>query len=139
MVEVTTGFGRPEKSGAKKPGATGMSTYFPNSQLYGSAAAGPASYVPVSERFAGVSLWDDFLNFHYTGRGFQDTAGSLSIPDRGVAIVAPGAGTVSLSPLTVDTTTVAPGEVILMSADVDGENLGYIYIFAGSQIIFRDL
>ncbi|CUS02384.2 Clostripain family protease [Candidatus Promineifilum breve] len=120
-----------EKSGSKKPGATGVSIYFPNSQLYGSAAAGPASYVPVSERFAGVSLWDDFLNFHYTGRGFQDTAGTLTIPDRGVAVEAPGAGTVSLSPLTVDTTTVSPGEAILLSADVDGENLGYIYLFAG--------
>lgn len=120
-----------EKNGPKKPGATGLSIYFPNSQLYGSAAAGPASYVPVSERFAGASLWDDFLNFHYTGRGFQDTAGSLVIPDRSVAIEAPGAGAVSLSPLTVDSETVDPGNVIQMSADIDGENLGYIYLFAG--------
>jgi hypothetical protein len=120
-----------EKSGAKKPAATGLSIYFPNSQLYGSAAAGPASYVPVSRRFADVSLWDDFLNFHYTGRGFQDTAGSLAVPDRGAVIEAPGAGTISLSPLMVDADSVAPGEVILMSADIDGENLGYIYLFAG--------
>lgn len=120
-----------EKSGAKKPAATGLSIYFPNSQLYGSAAAGPASYVPVTERFSGVSLWDDFLNFHYTGRGFQDTAGTLVVPDRSVAITAPGAGSVSLSPLTVDQASVAPGDAILMSADVDGENLGYIYLFAG--------
>jgi hypothetical protein len=120
-----------EKSGAKKPGATGLSIYFPNSQLYGSAAAGPASYVPISERFAGASLWDEFLNYHYTGRSFQDTAGLLAVPDRGAAIEAPGAGTVSLSELAVDTTTVAPGDFILMSADVDGENLGYIYLFAG--------
>ena len=120
-----------EKSGPKKPGATGLSIYFPNSQLYSSAAAGPASYIPVAHRFAEVSLWDDFLNFHYTGRGFQDTAGSLAVPDRGAAIVAPGAGTVSLSPLSVDATTLSPGEFTLMSADVDGENLGYIYLFAG--------
>lgn len=120
-----------EKSGAKKPAATGLSIYFPNSQLYGSAAAGPASYVPVTERFSGVSLWDDFLNFHYTGRGFQDTAGTLVVPDRNAAITAPGAGSVSLSPLTVDQTSVAPGDAILMSADIDGENLGYIYLFAG--------
>jgi len=120
-----------EMSGAQKPGATGLSIYFPNSQLYSSAVAGPASYVPVSERFAGVSLWDDFLNFHYTGRGFQDSAGTLAVPDRGAAIEAPGAGAISVSPLTVDKTSVAPGDVILMSADVDGENLGYIYLFAG--------
>jgi hypothetical protein len=120
-----------EKSGAKKPAATGLSIYFPNSQLYGSAAAGPASYLPVARRFSEVSLWDDFLNYHYTGRGFQDTAGSLAVPERGVAIEAPGAGAITLSPLTVDKTTVAPGDAILMSADVDGDNLGYIYLFAG--------
>lgn len=120
-----------EKSGPKKPAATGLSIYFPNSQLYSSAAAGPASYVPVSERFAGVSLWDDFLNFHYTGRGFQDSAGSLAVPDRSAVIEAPGAGVIELSPLAVDIDTVLPGEFILMSADVDGENLGYIYLFAG--------
>ncbi len=120
-----------EKNGPQKPGATGLSIYFPNSQLYSSAAAGPASYVPISERFAGASLWDEFLNYHYTGRGFQDTAGLLAVPDRSETIQAPGAGTVSLSPLAVDKTTVAPGDFILMSADVDGENLGYIYLFAG--------
>lgn len=120
-----------EKSGTKKPAATGLSIYFPNSQLYGSAAAGPSSYVPVTERFSGVSLWDDFLNFHYTGRTFQDTAGTLVVPDRSVEVTAPGAGSVSLSPLTVDQASVAPGDAILMSADIDGENLGYIYLFAG--------
>ncbi|RIK23966.1 MAG: hypothetical protein DCC51_01785 [Anaerolineae bacterium] len=120
-----------EKNGVKKPGATGLSIYFPNSQLYSSAAAGPQSYVPVAQRFAGVSLWDDFLNFHYTGRKFQDTAGSLAVPDRSVEIQAPGMGEISLSPLSVDKTDVAPGDTILMSADVDGDNLGYIYLFAG--------
>lgn len=120
-----------ERNGPKAPGATGLSIYFPNSQLYGSAAAGPASYVPVSERFAGVSLWDDFLNFHYTGRQFQDTAGTLVIPDRSATIEAPGAGTLSLSPLAVDKTTVTIGDTIAMSADIDGDNLGYIYLFAG--------
>lgn len=120
-----------EMSGAQKPGATGLSIYFPNSQLYGSAAAGPQSYVPVARRFAEVSLWDDYLNFHYTGRQFQDTAGSLTIPERGVTIAAPGAGTINVSPLSVSADSVAPGETILMSADVDGENIGYIYLFAG--------
>jgi len=120
-----------EKSGQQKPGATGISIYFPNSQLYSSPAAGPQSYIPVAARFASVSLWDDYLNFHYTGRRFQDTAASLSIPDRSVTIEAPGAGTISVSPLSVDSTTAAPGQPILMSADVDGENIGYIYLFAG--------
>lgn len=120
-----------EKSGQQKPGATGISIYFPNSQLYSSPAAGPQSYIPVSERFASVSLWDDYLNFHYTGRPFQDTAASLAIPDRSATIEAPGAGTIAVSPLSVDSTTAAPGQPILMSADVDGDNIGYIYLFAG--------
>ncbi|HOU40389.1 MAG TPA: clostripain-related cysteine peptidase [Promineifilum sp.] len=120
-----------EKSGRQKPGATGLSIYFPNSQLYASAAAGPQSYIPITERFANVSLWDDYLTYHYTGRSFQDNAGSLAIPDRGATITAPGAGAISLSPLSVSDTTVAPGGSILMSADVDGDNIGYIYLFAG--------
>ena len=120
-----------EKSGRQRPGATGLSIYFPNSQLYSSAAAGPQSYIPIAERFAGVSLWDDYLTYHYTGRSFQDNAGSLAMPDRGATITAPGAGTIALSPLSVSDTTVAPGGSILMSADVDGDNIGYIYLFAG--------
>ena len=122
-----------EKSGRQKPGATGLSIYFPNSQLYSSPAAGPQSYIPVAERFANVSLWDDYLTYHYTGRSFQDNAGSLSIPDRTEAIVAPGMGTINLSPLSVssEAVTTGAGETILMSADVDGENIGYIYLFAG--------
>ncbi len=120
-----------EKSGRQKPGATGLSIYFPNSQLYSSPAAGPQSYIPVAERFANVSLWDDYLTYHYTGRSFQDNVGSLSIPDRTETIVAPGLGTIDLSPLSVSADTVVPGETILMSADVDGDNIGYIYLFAG--------
>ena len=37
-----------EKHGPGKPGATGISIYFPNSQLYSNAAAGPASYTVAS-------------------------------------------------------------------------------------------
>jgi len=120
-----------EKSGRGKPAATGLSIYFPNSQLYSSPAAGPQSYVPVAERFANVSLWDDYLTFHYTGRSFQDNAGSLAVPDRSETIVAPGAGQIAVSELALSGTTAAPGQPILMSADVDGENIGYIYLFAG--------
>ena len=68
---------------------------------------------------------------HYTGRAFQDNAGSLSVPDRSETIVAPGVGAIGLSPLSVSSNTVTTGETILMSADVDGENIGYIYLFAG--------
>jgi hypothetical protein len=84
----------------------------------------------MAERLPGP-LWDDYLTYHYTGRAFQDNAGSLSIPDRTETIVAPGLGAIGLSALGVSADTVSPGETILMSADVDGENIGYIYLFAG--------
>ena len=41
-----------EKHGDKKPGATGISIYFPNSQLYRSPLAGDPSYSVVARRFA---------------------------------------------------------------------------------------
>ena len=41
-----------EKHGPKKPGATGISIYFPISQLYRSPVAGPQSYTAVAKRFA---------------------------------------------------------------------------------------
>ncbi|MEZ4519102.1 MAG: clostripain-related cysteine peptidase [Chloroflexota bacterium] len=118
-----------EKSGPQKPGANGVSIYFPNSQLYGSPVSGPQSYIPVARRFADVSLWDDFLNFHYTGRQFQDTAGTLAVPDR--AIEAPGEGNITLGPVTLSDRVAAPGQPVTMSADVNGDNIGYVYLFAG--------
>ncbi len=118
-----------QKNGPQKPGATGLSIYFPNSQLYGSPVSGPQSYIPTSQRFADVSLWDDFLNFHYTGRTFTDTAGTLSVPD--TAIRAPGAGDMTLGPVTLSARTAAPGRPVTMSADLTGDNIGYVYLFAG--------
>jgi hypothetical protein len=120
-----------EVSGQKRPGATGLSIYFPNSQLYGSPAAGPESYVPVSRRFAEASVWDEFLNFHYTGRPIADNQGTLSIPDRSTTITAPGAGTITVSPIRLSDRVAAPGQPVTMAADVDGDNIGYIYLFAG--------
>ncbi len=118
-----------EKSGRQKPGATGISIYFPNSQLYGNPAAGPQSYVRVAERFAGVTSWDEFLNFHYTGRPFQVEAGTLSVPDR--SPTAPGLGEISITEITLSNEQAAPDEPVLMSADIEGDNIGYIYLFAG--------
>lgn len=118
-----------QKNGPQKPGATGLSIYFPNSQLYGSPVSGPQSYIPTAQRFADVSLWDDFLNFHYTGRTFRDTAGTLSVPESEVR--APGAGDINLGPVTLSGRVAAPGQPVTMSADLTGDNIGYVYLFAG--------
>jgi len=120
-----------EKHGPKKAGATGISIYFPNSQLYQSPATGPESYTAIARRFADVSLWDDFLAYHYTGRPFERTAGELAVPQRGTTINAPGAGQIETSPLTLSDRVAAPGRPILLSTDISGENVGYVYLFVG--------
>jgi hypothetical protein len=120
-----------EKHGPKKPGATGMSIYFPNSTLYGNPNAGPESYTAMASRFATVSLWDDFLAFHYTGQGFDRTTNRLAVPERDTAIEAPGGGGLAVSALSLSGDVAAPGRPVLLSADISGENVGYVYLFVG--------
>jgi len=120
-----------EKSGPGKPGSTGISIYFPNSDLYGSDAAGPRSYNVASARFVDESLWDEFLTYFYTGNTFAGDTRSASMPADGAALRSPGAGGITLSPVTLSADTAAPGQPVLMSADVAGENIGYIKLFVG--------
>ena len=120
-----------ERHGPKLPGATGVSIYFPNSQLYGSPVVGAASYTAVAARFANASLWDDFLAFHYTGRTFEPTAQALIVPDRSVGIEAPITSEISVSPLSMSANSVAPGETVRLSVDLSGDNIGYVKLFVG--------
>ncbi len=120
-----------EKHGPNKAGATGVSIYFPNSQLYGNPAAGPQSYAPVAQRFAEESLWDDFLAFHYTGRRFQPTAAGAAVPQANERVTAPGAGRITVSPLSLSDDVAAPGQPVLLSADISGDNIGYVRLFVG--------
>ncbi len=119
-----------EKHGSKIPGATGLSIYFPNSTLYRNAFTGPQSYTAIASRFAGDSLWDDFLSFHYTNQSFAaQPQPPLAQPVAGVR--APGAGDLRISPLELSASDVAPGQSVLMSADVGGDNIGHIYLYVG--------
>ena len=120
-----------EKHGPKKSGATGISIYFPNSQLYRTPATGPQSYTAIANRFSENSLWDDFLAFHYTGRSFESDSRSLVIPESNAPIRAPGSGAISISPVTLSARVAAPDQPVLLSADIEGENIGYIYLFTG--------
>ena len=120
-----------ERHGRGKPGATGMSLYFPNSQLYRSPVTGPQSYTAIARRFADVSLWDDFLAFHYTGREFDAAAGQIAVPEPNEPISAPGAGDIRVSAITLSDDVAAPGRPILVSADIDGDNVGYVLFFTG--------
>jgi hypothetical protein len=120
-----------EIHGPKKPGSTGVSVYFPVSQLYGSPVAGPPSYDAIAQRFAENSLWDDLLLFHYTGQQFQPSATTVAIPDRSATVTGPGAGAIQLSPVKASASSVAPGDTILLSTHIQGQNVGYVYLFAG--------
>jgi Clostripain family len=120
-----------DKHGPKKPGATGVSIYFPNSQLYSSPMAGPESYTAIARRFADTSLWDDFLAYHYTGRPFEPAAGEIAVPQPGTAVRGPGSGQIELSPITLSDRVAAPGRPVLLSTDVRGQNIGYVLFFTG--------
>jgi hypothetical protein len=120
-----------EVHGPRKPGATGISIYFPNSTLYSQAVSGPPSYVPTAQRFAQNSLWDDFLAYHYTGRPFQPTTQDLAVPETGTQVTAPGTGTIQLSPVEKSSEVASANDPVLVSTDIDGENIGYVYFFTG--------
>ena len=120
-----------ERHGSGKPGATGLSIYFPNSDLYSNPVAGPPSYVPVAERFAQESLWDDFLAYHYTQRAFDPATQSLAVPAPDEAVEAPAAGGISVSAIRASSDVAAPNEPIQFEIDVAGENIGYIKLFVG--------
>ena len=120
-----------ERHGSKKPGASGVSVYFPNSDLFRSSVAGPQSYTTVANRFASESLWDDFLVFHYTGRRFEPQAGEVAVPEPGAAVSAPGSEQIEISNLTVSSPVAAPGQPVTLRADIHGDNIGYIYLFVG--------
>ncbi len=120
-----------EKHGRQKPGATGVSIYFPNAQLFSSPLTGLQSYTAIAHRFANTSLWDDYLTFHYTGRSFERSAAEPVIPGPGAAVRGPGAGTITLSPLSLSSRVAAPGRPVVLSTDVQGENIGYAYLFVG--------
>ena len=120
-----------EKHGSARNGATGVSVYYPNSSLYGSAAAGPRSYTVVADRFAQNSLWDDFLAYHYNNRSFEATTREPVIPSSSFPSRAPGAGQITVSALRLSSTSAAPGQPVTMRADISGTNIGNIYLFVG--------
>jgi len=120
-----------EKHGRRKAGSTGISIYFPNSQLYSNRIAGAQSYTRVADRFAQNSLWDDFLAFHYTNRGFDVSDATPVEPALGSTIRGPGAGIVDISEIRLSGSEAAPGSPIQVSATISGEQIGYIYLLVG--------
>lgn len=119
-----------EKHGAGKPGSTGVAIYFPNSTLYSSPLTGPQSYTEIVERFAGASLWDDFLAYHYHDRSFSPQDAVPVVPSGGPTR-APGQGAITVSSITASSNSAAPDQPVRLSVDISGQNIGYIYLFVG--------
>jgi hypothetical protein len=120
-----------EKHGSGRSGASGVSIYFPNSQLYESPLAGPQSYTAIAGRFASESLWDDFLTYHYTGQTFGAAPVAPTLPGPGAVVSGPGSAAFELSAIDLSSTVAAPGRPVLMSMDITGENVGYVLFFTG--------
>ena len=120
-----------EMHGPKVPGANGISIYFPNSQLYRSANAGPQSYNAAANRFVAASLWDDFLAFHYTGQTFTQATGSIALPPDARDVQAPASGNLQATPIQLSDDSVAPGDAILLSSDIQGTNVAYVRLLVG--------
>jgi hypothetical protein len=139
-----------EMHGRGKPASTGLTIFFPNSELYGitfDPSVGYSDmYTAFVGRFATASLWDDFLTFHYTGQAFDPAAANLAVltpaespqtdfaqagadsaPNTG--IVAPGAGQLTIAPITVSASEIGPDGIVTMSTGITGSNIAYVYYY----------
>ena len=120
-----------EKHGSKRPAASGISIYFPNSQLYQTNEAGPRSYTIAANQFVQDSLWDEFLAFHYTNKSFQADQRSVIIPAAGETVRGPASGGISVTPLQLSSNNVRYDSSVILSSDIAGENIGYIKLLVG--------
>jgi len=119
-----------ERHGTARPGATGISIYFPNAALYTRPESGPAEYAAVASRFTQGSQWDDFLAFHYAGSQV-DTLEEAAAAIGKLEVVAPGAGRIEIDPILAEDAAVAPGEITSLETEIRGEQIGFIYLFVG--------
>ena len=53
------------------------------------------------------------------------------MPQRGETITAPGAGPIVVSPIRLSDDVAAPGKPIVLTADIVGQKVGYVYLYAG--------
>ena len=114
-----------EKHGDQRQGATGLSIFFPVSELYWDEDLGFDYYTEASRSSASQTLWDDFLAFHYAGQDY-----GLGKPSRDSRLPAPGAGQVSIEPLTINPTTISPNGTINIQTNITGDQVAQIFIVA---------
>lgn len=140
-----------EMHGPNKPGSTGLTFFFPAPELLEIVGTDEydLSYTDYASRFAGASLWDDFLVFHYTNRDIDpdladltlldpETGPEADLDDYSAALLddpdltyAPGVeGDLSLAPIEVSSDSISADDTVLLQTSISGENIGYIYIEA---------
>ena len=135
-----------EMHGDERPASSGLSIYFPNSELYdGTFGDDPAygiQYTSFIGRFATASLWDDFLTYHYTGEPFDPSTADLSAvtpakstqtdftqaaeesaPQENAQVTAPGAGEITIAPIQVSASQIGPDGTVTLSTEVSGTNI----------------
>ena len=120
-----------EIHGPERPGSTGLSIYFPNSSLYVSSYGGYQIYTQSADRFARESQWDDFLAYHYSGQAIEPDINEPVSPQAGFELLQPGLGNINMGDLFASTQTVSVGESVHLETQINGDNIGYIYLFAG--------
>lgn len=140
-----------EVHGSNKPGATGLSIYFPNSKLYKETATADAEtqYTHLASRFATASLWDDFLALHYTGQPIDPAAADPTVlqpraiaadpnqlaaaeatPAPAEAVEAPGAGqAITIAPIVLSADEITEDESVTLSTQITGDNVAYVYLY----------
>lgn len=116
-----------EKHGPSQKGSNGISIYFPNSKLYQSAGSDYKTYAGTAKRFAGESLWDDYLAFHYTGQEIKPE--NKVVED--APVTAPGANKIEIAAIELSGDTASTGNPVTLSTTIKGENVSYLYIFTG--------
>ena len=141
-----------EYHGEGRPGATGFTIFFPTPDLLVAVGTedSPVSYTGYASRFAGASLWDDFLAYHYTNRAIDPAAAQPGLLDpvtgAGVDLdqyAAPlldgeaqaagpdVASSLSIAPLEASTEQLTAGQTVTLSTQIGGGgDVGYIYIEA---------
>jgi hypothetical protein len=141
-----------EVHGNEKPASTGLTIFFPNSELYGITFDKSVGYEDMYPafvgRFATASLWDDFLTYHYTGQTFDPASADLAVltpaestqndftqaaedsaPEAGADVVAPGAGELSIAPINVSASEIGPDGTVTLSTEITGSNIAYVYYY----------
>ncbi len=139
-----------EKHGELKPGSTGISFYFPNSELYEMTTDESfAGYTSIANRHAAASLWDDFLANYYTNKSINAELADLSVlepvsgaavadfteaiaasaPEEDAVVESPGLGDISIDALYPSTDELEAGDTMTLTADISGSNIAYIYYY----------